>query len=59
MNERTALILVFTVSMTVVLLALSVLSMLGVSSERQVLVFVVILCVAADTASRVVLHYHR
>ncbi len=59
MNERTALTLVFTISMTAVLLALSVLSMLGVSSERQALVFVLILCVAADTASRVVLHYRR
>jgi hypothetical protein len=59
MSERTALILVFTISMTAVLLALSILSMLGVSSERQALVFVLILCIAADTASRVVLHYRR
>lgn len=59
MKERTALILVFAISMTAVAVALSTLSMLGVSSERQALVFVLILFGAADTASRVVLHYHR
>jgi hypothetical protein len=59
MSERTALALVFALSMGGLSVALVVLSLLGASSEQQALVFVLILCVAADTASRVVLHYHR
>ena len=59
MNERTALTLVFVASMAAVVLALAVLSMLGASSQQMALAYVVILCVAADTGARVVLHYRR
>jgi hypothetical protein len=59
MSERTALTLVFALSIGGLSLVLVGLSLLGASSEQMALAFVVILCVAADTASRVVLHYHR
>jgi hypothetical protein len=59
MNERTALTLVFAVSMAAVVAALAVLSVLGARSQQMALAYVVILCVAADAGARVVLHYRR
>lgn len=59
MSERTALTLVFALSMGGLSIALTVLSLCGASSEQMALVFVLILCVAADTGARVVLKYRR
>jgi hypothetical protein len=59
MNERTALTLVFVISMTTVLLALPILSILGANSEQQAIAFVLILLVAADAGARVVLKDRR
>lgn len=59
MNERTALTLVFAISMTAVLLALPILSMLGASSEQQAIAFVLILLVSADAGARAVLKDRR
>ncbi len=59
MNERTALTLVFAISMTAVLLALPILSMLGASSEQQAIAFVLILLVSADAGARTVLKDRR
>ena len=59
MNQRTALTLVFAISMTAVLLALPILSMLGASSEQQAIAFVLILLVSADAGARAVLKDRR
>ena len=59
MSERTALTLVFALSMGGLAVALIVLSLLGASSEQMALAFVLILCVAADTGARVVSKYRR
>lgn len=59
MSERTALTLVFALSMGGLAVALIVLSLLGASSEQMALAFVLILCVAADTGARVVIKYRR
>jgi hypothetical protein len=59
MNERTALTLVFAISMIAVLLALPILSMLGASSEQQAIAFVLILLVSADAGARAVLKDRR
>jgi hypothetical protein len=59
MSERTALRLVFALSMGGLAIALIVLSLLGASSEQQAIAFVLILLVSADAGARAVLKDRR
>jgi hypothetical protein len=57
MTERTAILLVYAAMVVATMTALVGLKALHASNDAIVLVCLVILCVAADTGSRVGLHY--
>jgi hypothetical protein len=57
MTERTAILLVYAAMVVAVTVALIVLKALHAPNEGIALVCLLILCVAADTGSRVGLHY--